>query len=109
MMDPEADAALARYYRRDWWEALGILWTERRGDLEGTFYPVHVRFGLRLLCTIAMILHRGPADSIYGMRDGIDMGYWDYNELYAGWECKTLHFDPKTVRYELSSDGDWNM
>ena len=111
-LSPEHLAEITAHFReearRDWWSAIRMLWTSRHGDLASDI-SWFLRLKFRILCTVAMILQRGPADKIYGITGGLDMGFWQYKKLYAGWECKTLTFDPESVRYEIGTEGDWWM
>jgi len=39
----------------------------------------------------------------------IDMGHWDFNKWYGGWNCAFLSFHPRQLRYEIIGDGESNL
>lgn len=95
-----------RYRREQWWKALWcalIAWKDI--DDNRAWRCLIVKFG----CVIALLLHREMNRDIPGWFHSTEIGFWDYSDLYAGWECTCLRFHLKYFRYEIYSDGDWWM
>jgi hypothetical protein len=100
--DAEYARELGRQDRRDRLRAIGMLigLTGERGD-EWTV-------GAALLCIVALILDRYHNEDRHGRACGCDMGHFDYEKLYAGWQATIVHQMPR-LRFRIEHDGDWDM
>lgn len=100
------DAEYLREYRRQVYRerlrAIGMLvgLTGDRGD-EWTV-------GGALICILALVLGRSHNEDRHGRSYGYDMGHFDYERLYAGWQATILTAMPR-LRYRIEHDGDWDM
>jgi hypothetical protein len=115
---PIEDAAWAaeweyRARERRWqnFKALRHLWTApvqtaepadhgMGGDLASV--PGVSRLGLRLGCTVAILLNRKS----HGGFGDYDLAFWDVRRDGYGWSAWSLHFNPSRLRFSIESDGD---
>lgn len=98
--------AECRYNREQWRKALVALWTTREEELsDGPFWR---RAGIRLACTIAMLLgrsYREPDDWFHAWT----VAFWDAEQSGYGWSAQTLDFHPRRWRFTIGSDGECTM
>lgn len=101
------DAAMLREYRRE----------DRRDRLSAIATLIGLKgqrgeeWTLRraVLCIIAIALGRRHNEDRHGRAGDIfDMGHFDYEQLYAGWEATIVQAAPR-IRYRIDHDGDWDL
>jgi len=82
-------------------------WLEETENLPDWMYSADRkidRFFIRALCLLLLIIGRD------GSRSGMDCSFhWGYQPSYAGWDAWFIDFDLKNLRYDIYTDGEWNM
>lgn len=84
-----------------------FMWIEENEKLPDWLYKLCnslTCFFIRLLCLVSLFSGRegrgGKDDHIFS---------WGYKPSYAGWDAWFIAFDAKTFKYNIYTDGDWNM
>jgi hypothetical protein len=87
---------------KTYWQGVWMLLTTDRGSYESA--PRWIRYSAKAGCLLAMLLNRKIRDHRY--HHGEDMGFFNYEKWYGGWDCDFVRFDPQELRYCLDRDGD---